>query len=177
MNTDTTWRLSSTQRRLALTAHVILSVGWIGVEASLLTLAVLALTTGDEATVRAAYRATGLIGGAFIAPASFGSLLTGVLLSVGTRWGLVRYYWVAVKLVIGVVLTIGTNAVLATFLRMAAERAAHLDPLGELGQRVLDGSVVSTSLLLVATVLSIYKPWGRTRYGMRQLTTIKGAAR
>jgi hypothetical protein len=40
-------------------------------------------------------------------PAAIGTLVTGVLLSMGTKWGLLQHYWVATKLAlsVGVIVT------------------------------------------------------------------------
>src|SRR5918994_6669623 len=95
-------RLSPSQRRLALTAHVSVSVAWIGLELGLVVLGVAGLASDDSDTVRAAYVAAGLLGPAMIVPFAAGTLVTGVVLSLGTKWGVVRHWWVVAKLAITV---------------------------------------------------------------------------
>jgi hypothetical protein len=153
-----------------LTAHVVLSVGWIGLAGCLIALAVVGLGSGEGWV----YRAIGVLGGTFLMPFGMGALVTGLVLGVGTKWGLLRHYWVAAKLVGTVGLILGSQLALGRFIATAAERAATGDPTGELGRRVLDGSVANLVLLVVMTVFSVYKPWGRTRRGK---AILKGATR
>ena len=93
-------------RKFALTAHVTSSVGWLGAVAGFLALAVAGLTSQDAQTVRAAYLAMELTGWFVIVPLSLASLLTGLVQSLGTKWGLFRHYWVLVKLLLTIFATI-----------------------------------------------------------------------
>src|SRR4051812_11429048 len=80
-------------RKLALTAHVTSSVGWLGAVAAYLALAVAALTAHDDQLARAAYRSLEIIGWFVLVPSSAAALLTGLVQSLGTEWGLFRHYW------------------------------------------------------------------------------------
>jgi hypothetical protein len=85
-------------RQFALTLHVTSSVGLLGAIAAFLALAVTGVTNPDEQMVRAAYLAMSLIARFVVVPLAFASLLTGLIQSLGTAWGLFRHYWVLVKL-------------------------------------------------------------------------------
>ena len=87
-------------RKFALTAHVTFSVGLLGSIAAFLALAVAGLTSQNGQMVRAAYPAMELIARFVIVPFAFGSLLTGIIQSLGTTWGLFRHYWVVIKLLL-----------------------------------------------------------------------------
>src|SRR5262245_7131050 len=89
-------------RKFALIAHITCSVGWLGADAAFLALAVAGLTSQDAQLVRAAYLAMGLIAWFVIVPLAFASLLSGLVQSLGTRWGLFRHYWVLVKFLIAI---------------------------------------------------------------------------
>ena len=156
-------------RKAVLTAHVVVSVAWIGLAAGLIALAVVGLDSGEAW----AYRAIGVLGGTLLTPLSVSAFVTGIVLGLGTKWGLVRHYWVAAKLVVTVGLVLAAQLALGRFISAAAERAAAGDPIGELGRSVLSGSIANLVLLVVMTVLSVYKPWGRTRHGK---AVLKGAA-
>ncbi len=93
-------------RKLALTAHVTSSVGWLGGIATVLALAVTGLASQDAQLVRAAYVAMEPIGWFVLVPLSLASLLTGLVQSLGTTWGLFRHYWVVAKLLINVFATV-----------------------------------------------------------------------
>src|SRR5438093_12235613 len=101
-------------RKFVLTAHVTFSVGWLGADASFLVLAIGGMTSQNAQMVRAAYLAMAVIGLYLIIPFSFAALMTGLVLALGTPWGLFRHYWILVKflLTIGatIVLLVHTNA-------------------------------------------------------------------
>lgn len=155
-------------RKLVLTAHVSSSVGWLGAIACFLSVSVIGIGQHDYATVRAAYLAMNWIGWLVLVPLSFASLLTGLIQSLGTEWGLFRHYWVLFKLVINVL----ANAVLLMFmleLRSIATAAAAPGSLGELASpSPLLHSSIGLLLVLAATALSIYKPRGLTPYGWKK---------
>jgi uncharacterized membrane protein len=152
-------------RKLALAAHVTSSVGWFGAVAVFLALALAGLTSKDGAMVRAAYLVMGLTGWFVIVPLCFASLLTGIALSLGTSWGLFRYYWVLAKLL----MTVPATLVLLAHMQ-PIDRMASVAESASLSGADLHGLQAAAALvvLLVATVLSVYKPKGMTRYGWRR---------
>ena len=156
-------------RKLALTAHVTSSVGWLGAVACFLALAVVGLTGRDAQTVRGAYLVMEPAARLVLVPLAFASLLTGLVSSLGTAWGLFRHYWVVFKLLINVFATIVLLIYMETFRLMAGVAA---DPSADLGEVRSASPVVHAALalllLLVATVLGVYKPRGMTRYGWRK---------
>src|SRR5574338_1362322 len=92
--------------KIALTAHITSSVGWIGAVATFLALAIAGLMSKNDQIVRTAYLAMELIGWCVIVPFSIASLLTGLVQSLGTSWGLFRHYWVLAKFLITILATI-----------------------------------------------------------------------
>jgi hypothetical protein len=158
-------------RKLSLTAHVTSSVGWLGAVAAFLALAIAGVTAADPQRVRAAYLAMELTAGWVIVPLSFASLLTGVVQSLGTEWGLFDHYWVVVKLF----MTVPSTVLLLVHMRPIG-RIAALAAAGALSGSAVDGLRVQlvgdagTALLvlLVTTTLSVYKPRGRTPYAWRK---------
>ena len=163
--------LTSSLRKLVRTAHVIVTVGWLGAVASFFVLSIVGLTSQDVQVVRAVYIAMGLITWYIILPLSFIPLLiTGPLLSLGTPWGLFRHYWILAKLLINV---------LSTLILLV-----HLQPISYLSRIATEGTLSSANYpvqiqmvvasgaalvaLLVATGLAVYKPRGMTAYGWRK---------
>src|SRR5258708_31878859 len=84
-------------RKLALTAHISFSVGWLGAVVPCLALAIAGLTSRDAQMVRAAYLSMELIGWFVIVPLSFAALLSGLVQSLGAQWGLFRHWWILAK--------------------------------------------------------------------------------
>jgi hypothetical protein len=154
-------------RRFTLTAHVASSVGWLGAVVAYLALALTALTSGDTQLVRAAYLSMELIGWLVIVPCSLAALLTGLVQSLGTEWGLFRHYWISVKFF----LTIGGITILLLHMPAVSHMAglAMETPLStEVGALPLVVHAGGGLLILFATtLLSVYKPWGLTAYGSR----------
>jgi hypothetical protein len=156
-------------RKFALTAHVTSSVGWIGAVAAFLALAVVGLTSQDAQTVRGAYLVMEPAAWLVLVPLAFASLITGLVMSLGTTWGLFRHYWVLFKLLINVFATIILLMYMGTFRYMAgvaADPSADLALVRNASPRL--HAVLALLVLLVATVLAVYKPRGMTPYGWRK---------
>jgi hypothetical protein len=159
-------------RRFALTNHVAVSVGWMGAVVVFLALAGLGLTSDDPTIVRGVYLAMEHAAWLTLVPLAFASLVTGVVMSLGTTWGLFRHYWVVFKLIITVFATIVLLIYMETFSQMAAVAAdsgTQLDVVRNPSPLVHAALALVT--LLVATVLAIYKPQGVTPYGRRKQLT------
>ncbi|MFE9437954.1 hypothetical protein ACFYO2_02860 [Streptomyces sp. NPDC006602] len=158
-------------RRLALTAHVTSSVGWLGAVAVFLALAIAGLTSESAQTVRGAYLAMEVTGWFVLVPLSFASLLTGLVQSLGSAWGLFRHYWVLFKLLINVVATVLLLVHMQVIGHVADAAADASLSGGDLfGMRVqlLADAAAALLILVVAVTLSVYKPKGLTRYGWRR---------
>jgi hypothetical protein len=130
------------------------------------------MTSQDAQMVRAAYLIMELTGWYVLVPLSLASLATGLIQSLGTKWGLFRHYWVLVKFL----LTVFATIILLTFMRgfgdlarVAVEPAlAGVDFHGHNGASPVVHAGGGLLVLLVAVVLSVYKPWGKTGYGRRK---------
>jgi hypothetical protein len=156
-------------RKLALTAHVASSVGWLGAVAAFLALGLVGLTSENDETVRAAYLVMEPAAWLVLVPLAVASLLTGLVQAVTTTWGLFRHYWVLFKLLINVVATGVLLVYMQTFRVMAdvaREPTADLETVRN-GSPVLHAAL-ALLLLIVATTLAVYKPHGMTPYGQRK---------
>lgn len=156
-------------RKLALTVHLVASVGWIGAVLAYLALDIAAMTSSDTQQVAGAWTAMELTGWYVIVPLALASLLTGIVMSLGTPWGLFRYYWVLISLV----LTIFATVVLIVHMpdvsalaQMARQTDGAAAPISGRGDLLHAGG--GLLVLLVITTLNVYKPQGMTRYGWRQ---------
>lgn len=155
-------------RKLALSVHLTSAVGWIGAVVAYLALGVFAETSQDAQTVRAAWIAMELTGWYVIVPLALAALLTGLVMSLGTPWGLFRHYWVLVSLALTVLSTVVLLLHMPTVSALAdVARAADGADLAGLGGDLLHPGV-SLLVLLVITVLNVYKPQGLTPYGWRK---------
>ena len=164
--------MTSGVRRIALTAHVTSSVGWLGAVAAFLVLSVAGLTSQSADTVRSAYIAMNLIGVSMIVPLSLAALLTGLIQALGTQWGLFRHYWVLTKFALTVAATTllllhQFTAVAGAARRVSGTAPGVLPNVGSLATQLVFDAAAAVLVLLVTTTLSVYKPWGRTSYARR----------
>lgn len=160
--------MSPVVRKFVLAVHLTFSVGWIGTVIAYLALGVTAVTSDNTTAVRSAWTAMEVIGWYVIVPLALASLLTGLVMAFGTKWGLFRYYWVVISLLLTLF------AVVVLLLHMptvttSAEMAQRVDgsALEALGGD-LQHPAIGLVILLVVQVLNIYKPPGLTRYGWRK---------
>ena len=154
-------------RKLALTIHLALSLGWIGAVVSYLVLGVSAVSSKDAETVRAAWIAMQLTGWSAIVPLAIGSLLTGLIMSLGTPWGLFRHYWVLITFALTVFCVVILLLHMPTVSALAQMARTATADRGRLGGDLLHPSL-GLLVLLVITVLNVYKPHGVTTYGWRK---------
>jgi hypothetical protein len=134
-------------RNASLTLHVASSVGWFGAVLVYLALGVGAVTSDDSALVAAVYLTMDWAAWVVLVPLAVASLVTGVVQSLVSPWGLLRHYWVVVKLVLTAVATAALLAytqTLSTFADVAARSPQPADawrpghpaqPVGHLAHR------------------------------------------
>jgi hypothetical protein len=158
-------------RKAALAAHLTVSVGWSGAVAAYISLDMAAATGQDAPTLRAAYVGMGLVASKAIVPLALASLLTGLVVALGTPWGLFRHYWVLISLLLtagAAVVLLAETRVIGHSAAVAADPLTTVEELRALGN-TLPHSIGGMLVLLVVLVLNVYKPKGMTRYGWRKL--------
>jgi len=154
-------------RKLMLTAHIIFSVGWLGAVIAYIALAITGLTSQNSRMIKVVYPALELVGWYIIVPTSLAALLTGLIQSLGTHWGLFRSYWITVKFI----LTFGASIILVKHMPVVSKMANWVEG-GKLSGpdfemlriQLLVHAVGGLFILIITTVLSVYKPWGRIIY-------------
>jgi len=157
--------------KFALTAHITFSVGWLGAIVAYLALAIGGLTVHDTQMVRAAYLSMELIGWYVIVPFSLAALLTGLVEALGTQWGLLRHYWILVKFLLttgGIIVLLRHMQAVNRMSGLAAETPLSSADFRALRIQLVVHAAGGLLVLLAATTLSVYKPWGMTPYGRRK---------
>jgi hypothetical protein len=160
------FRLSGRGRKAFLVVHIVAAATWFGVDLALGILAITAMLTDSPRTAGMALQAIELFAIWPMFGASLVCLGTGVVLGLGSKYGLVRYWWVAVKLAINVLM----STLILFALRPGVDDAASIgrrlvagDPSGAVPTDLIFPVLVAPTLLLVAYVLSTFKPWGPVR--------------
>ncbi|MFF9039498.1 DUF2269 family protein [Streptomyces sp. NPDC014892] len=159
-------------RRALLVVHVVGAAGWLGLTLGLLALGVTAATTSSAAAVDASVRAMKLFADWLLIPAGLLTFTSGLVLSLGTPWGLARHRWVWTKFWLTLATLTATVLALRPGVNAAVTAVTAGGPLPDAGD-VLMGPVVSLSAYVFMTVISVLKPWGLTRRGRRLRATAR----
>jgi hypothetical protein len=160
------WRLGARTRKSVLVVHIASAGAWLGIDVVMALLVFTALLTEDDRTKALSFQALELVAVGPLLISGLVCLLTGGLLGLGSRYGLVRYWWVAAKLVLNLLLTGLVLVALAPEVADAAERARRFvagEPTTLGVGDLIFPPIVSPTALLVAMVLAVFKPWGRIR--------------
>ncbi len=151
-------------RQVWLIVHLVSSVGWLGIELAALALCLTGMAADDPATVHAMFTSASVLVDTMLLPAAILVAVSGLVLSLGTKWGLFRYYWVVVKLVVGGALFVASAFTLEDALATATELTAGGGSPGGEGVGLAGMMAVLAILALTASVLSVVKPWGRINW-------------
>lgn len=167
-------------RKVAFLAHVLFSLGWMGAVVAYLALAMSGLRTQDPAMARSAYLSMERIGWCVIVPFSLAALLSGLVQSLGTEWGVFRHYWIAAKFL----MTSVSSGILLVHMRAVGQMAGFArravlstEDFGDLRLSLTVHAAGGLLVLLALMALSVYKPWGLTPYGRGRLVLAAGGAR
>ncbi|WP_275002048.1 hypothetical protein [Promicromonospora iranensis] len=159
-------KLAPRARKAILTVHIVSAGAWTGIDVLVAVLVGVGLGGGSDAARGLALRALAEFVVTPMLVSGLACLASGLVLGLATKWGLVRYWWVAVKLVMNVLLCV--LVVVALRPGMAGVGAAGVAveagqvPVTDLSSLVYPPTV-SLTALAVATILSVYKPGGRVR--------------
>ncbi len=160
------WRLGARTRKGVLTVHIVSAGVWIGIDVVMAVFIFTALLANDDNTKALCFQALELFVVWSLLTAGLVCLVSGVVLGLGTKYGLVRYWWVAIKLVLNILLTALVPIALQPEVSRAAEqgwRFAAGEPASLVVGNLIFPPIVSPTALLIAVVLAVFKPWGRIR--------------
>ena len=164
-------------RKLLLALHLTCSVGWLGAVVAYIALDLTVATGREPGAVRAAWIGMGMITFAVIVPFAVTSVVTGIVISLGTKWGLFRHWWVLISLVmtiLALVVLLVETRVIAHGAGIASDSDAPAATILEL-PTTLPHSIGGLIVLAVVQVLNVYKPQGLTPYGWRKQQAERGS--
>ena len=166
---------TATIKKFTLSVHITFSVAWFGAIAGFLVLSIAGLLSTNSQTIRSSYIAMELIGWYAIVPFCIAALITGLVQSYISPWGLFRYYWVTVKFI----LTILSTIILFVHMKpisyvasVAMETTLNQLDLRKLRIQLLADAGAAMLVLLIIIALSVYKPWGKIKSGRNQQSRI-----
>ncbi len=172
-------RMSRRRRKLVLTLHVGTSVGWLGAAIAMTVLLVAGLVTRNPALRHSAFTFMHVYDLAIMIPLGYLALITGVLLSVGTNWGLLKHWWIVTKLVLTVAVLVFAGVFTSGWVLEAVARTAEnpMADLGVLAVQLVANVAAFNVVFWTTTTISVYKPWGPTPRGKRKLAEQAAAKR
>jgi hypothetical protein len=139
--------------RLALlTAHITVSVGLLGDAAGFLAVAVRLASTYEPVARGELLNVLNMFSLFFGIPLSVATLVSGLALGLGTKWGVFRYPWVVAKLALIVSVMVVGGVVLGP--AQEAVRHGGTDAV----RHLVAGGAYDVLALAVATGLSVFKP-------------------
>ena len=116
------WRLGGRTRKTVLLFHILAAGTWFGLDVAMAVLVFTAIFT-ESTEVRAhTLQSLRLVTVWPMFSAAMVSLITGVILGLGSKYGLLRYWWVAIKLALNIIL----STLILTALRGEVTKAADL---------------------------------------------------
>ncbi|MBO9610220.1 MAG: hypothetical protein J7639_29950 [Paenibacillaceae bacterium] len=156
-------------RKLLLTLHIIFSAIMLGGSVAFFIFSLVAASTHDMSILEACYRAMHLLSDTSMRASTIGTVITGVLLSVWTHWGLFRYYWIVAKELLTLV-TIATGLYGMYVLSLRGLTMMH-EGVGLVAGAAFEtnrlylmtGIVIQLVSLVAMMALSVYKPWGKRK--------------
>jgi hypothetical protein len=154
-------------RKLTLTAHVTTSVGWLGAAIAYLALAVTAMRTNDVAHARASFQVLQTVAWFAILPLCLAASATGLLQALATEWGLIRHHWIIAKALltaIGTAILLGHMPAIDS-ISAAAANGGSVDAAGHGPTQLVVHATGGVVLLVALAAISVFKPWGKTRFG------------
>ncbi len=154
---------TKTWRQLTVWLHIVTSVGWMGQALALFTLLVIGRTSDDREIRVAATSMAHEIDTFLLAPLANASAFTGFMLAAATAWGFTRHWWVLAKFAITLVQLYAGIFLLSGALRDSVGGDPQPVPL-------VAGTALMASALAFQAWLSVAKPWGKVRSGVKPPT-------
>jgi hypothetical protein len=146
--------------------HIASAGAWLGIDVAMAVVIFTALFSDDIGTKALCYQALQLFAVWPLFVAGIVCLASGVVLGLGTKYGLVRYWWVATKLVLNILLTglvlVALRPGLSELSEVGRQLAAGQPVTASVGDMIYP-PIVSPTALLIAMLLAVFKPWGRIR--------------
>jgi hypothetical protein len=161
------YRFSASAKKWMVIVHILFAGIWVGATSGLLLLAFLYRSFTHDVELATIHRVLKWLDDCLIIPSAFGSLFTGLFLSLWTNWGFFVYRWVLWKWIATVSMIAIGGAFLGRWINEMARRSTE-------GLSVLQDSVflsyaafnryfvsLQLGVLLFLIAISVIKPWGK----------------
>jgi hypothetical protein len=139
-------------RQALLTAHIMMSVGLLGDSAGFAAVALRLSGATDPAARLELLETLNMFSVTFGIPLSVGTLVSGIALGLGTKWGVFRYPWVVAKLLLIVSVMLVGGFVIGPAENRMLQRGV------DASAWLVAGASYDVLALAVATGLGVFKP-------------------
>lgn len=163
-------KLSVTQRRWLLSFHLIFVAILLGVSVAFIILSIVAGTTNDVGILKACYLSMHILAETSIRASTIGTVVTGILLSLLTSWGLFKYWWILVKeiltifsIVVGIVGIYFWSLNAVTITSEIGLHAFTNSVFVVNEYQLWTGIILQVIFLVMMTIISVFKPWGKMK--------------
>jgi uncharacterized membrane protein len=157
-------KLTLKSKRWLLIIHILFAAIMIGNMVAFLIFSMTAALAGDKDIVQTCYQAMHILSKTSVKASTIATTVTGILLSLWTKWGLVRYYWILAKegltaLVIGLNLW-GMYAWTLEALSLYKSGGSRED-IFDVQIGLWAGILIQIVSLVLMYIISVFKPWGK----------------
>ncbi|WP_077324373.1 hypothetical protein [Virgibacillus siamensis] len=163
-------KLSVKAKRWLLTAHILFSAIMFGNMVTFLILSITVASTNDGNLIESCYRIMHVLSSTSVKASTIATIITGILLSVLTKWGLFQFYWLIVKEVL-TLMPLGLNLWGMYYWTMDAFRIMQTSQdraaLFMVQTELWSGIIIQMLSLILIFVLSVFKPWGKRHAASR----------
>ncbi|CAH0145449.1 hypothetical protein SRABI96_00574 [Peribacillus sp. Bi96] len=154
--------LSLTQKKWWLTAHILFSAIWLGVTVTFLILSISVLMTKDIGTIKAYYLSMLQLEQTAGRVSIIGTVITGFFLSILTKWGLLKFYWIIFKEIITLIcMALGFLFIYFWTLKGLNDYKFLSDAFFVNHYQLMTGIALQIILLTTLFIISVFKPWGQ----------------
>ncbi|UOQ45137.1 hypothetical protein MUN89_04045 [Halobacillus salinarum] len=162
--------LSLKPKRWLVTFHLIFAAILFGITVGFLVLSITAAATKDGTILKGCYSSMYILSTTSLRVSTIGTVVTGIALSIWTKWGLFKFYWIIVKEVLTLIsIGLGLIGMLIwtreAFHISAGAGMAAMENSDFLVNRLqlFFGIILQIISLAVMMILSVFKPWGQRK--------------
>ncbi|WP_240338474.1 hypothetical protein [Peribacillus alkalitolerans] len=149
-----------TQKKWWLTAHILFSAIWLGVTVTFLILSISVLTTDDHGTVKAYYTSMLQLEQTAGRASIIGTVITGMVLSIFTKWGLFKFNWIIFKEILTLI-CMALGFIFIYFWTLNGIQVSGEPAFISNHFQLMAGIVLQIILLVTIFIVSVFKPWGQ----------------
>ncbi|WP_028782262.1 DUF2269 family protein [Thalassobacillus devorans] len=159
-------KLSKNTKKGVVTVHLLFAAIMFGATITLILLSGGTTATDDTQVVQRNYEVMHLLSTTILRGSTFATIITGILLSLMTTWGLFKFYWIIAKEVLSLILFAVNIWGMSAWTNRALQQANNIQDAIYPAALQLDiwiGLTIQLVSLILIYVLSVYKPWGKKK--------------